>query len=92
MGWTVIGGVLCPGLESLPRLRVAGTPRDQPAAVECPLMLPTDICASWLTHILFSGGYVGPQSPVAAEPWLSELLLERAARRQRAAERARQRP
>ena len=66
MGWTVIGGVLCPGLESLPRLRVAGTPRDIPAAVECPLMLPTDVCASWLTRILFSGGYVGPQSPVAA--------------------------
>ena len=64
--WVKIGGVLCPGLESLPRLRVCGTPRDQPASVECPLMLPTDLCASWMTRVLFAGGYIGPQSPVAA--------------------------
>ena len=64
--WVKIGGVLCPGLESLPRLRVAGTPRDQPSAVECPMMLPTDLSASWMTRVLFAGGYIGPQSPVAA--------------------------
>ena len=64
--WVKIGGVLCPGLESLPWLRVAGTPRDQPSAVECPMMMPTDVCASWMTRVLFAGGYVGPRSPVAA--------------------------
>ena len=64
MPWTVIGGVLCPGLDALPRLRVCGTPRDLPAAVESPPMMPNDVSAAWLTRVLFAGGHIGPQAEV----------------------------
>ena len=64
MPWTVIGGVLCPGLDALPRLRVCGTPRDLPAAVESPPMMPNDVSAAWLTRGLFAGGHIGPQAVV----------------------------
>jgi hypothetical protein len=60
--WERVGGVLCPGLESLPRLRVCGTPRDRPSAVECVPMMPTHLSAAWLTRVLYAGGHMGPRS------------------------------